>query len=177
MPDSSGGIAFDVREFLGSIGEEPMADGLPVVFIRSRQEQRAFVSRVLDVLQVVPDVAESRMPLPSSATKALTNIGEEARDRGYDALADVLTELMWSLFQIHAVRLEDDGTWGQTFEGHIVNPLGVGQTVDGVRRKRAPTHTSAAPRHIHYGLFHACRLLLEIYLTGKVRSGCAESKR
>lgn len=169
MPDSSGKNTFDVRAFLSSLSDEPLADGQPVVFVRSQQEQRAFVGRALDALQLVPDVAENRVPLFSSATQAITSVGDEARDNGYIALADALTELMWSLLRIHADRAEYEGEWGQVFEGHPVNAQGVGEKVDDARRKWEPKHSSDALRNIHHGVFHANRLLLEIYLTGRVR--------
>lgn len=170
MSDSGGKGTFDVRAFLGSLSEGPLADGLPVVVVRSQQEQRAFVCRALDALQVVPDIAENRVPLFSSATQAITNIGEEARDQGYGALAEVLVELMWSLLEVHADRAEYEGEWGPMFEGHAANTPRIEVDIGVVQGKWDPKQSSPAWRGVHASLSQANRLLLEIYLTGRARA-------
>lgn len=169
MSDSGGEHPFDALAFLSSLSEASVGDGAPVVFIRSQQEQRAFVGRALDALQTVADIADDCAPLFSLAAQAITHIEEEARQKGFAILADVLTELMLSLLTLHADRSEHEGERGRVLEGRTPNAPGIEKTADGMRRKWEPKHSPAALRDIHHNMFWANQLLLEIYLTGTVR--------
>lgn len=171
MADSAEPDPFDLSTYLRSLSEEQVAEGSPMVmFIQSNHDQRAFVSRTLDTLQLVPAIVENRVPLFSSATQSITRMGEEARDRGYEGLADVLADLVWSLLEIHADRATHQGGWGRVFEDVAEETSSPEQHGDGLGPSRQPPPSSVALKSIHRQLFHACRLLLEVYLTGKVRS-------